>query len=275
MIRQIGRFRKTVMDHYREHGRSLPWRDTRDPYAILVSEVMLQQTQVDRVREKYAAWMELFPDFRTLAEAPLKKVLGLWKGLGYNRRALNLKKAAQEIVEKHDGRLPRDTASLLALPGIGPATAGDLQAFAWDMPVVVIETNIRSVFIHHFFADHAEKVHDKDILPLIEATLDKKDPRTWYYALMDYGSHLKKTAGNAGRRSRHYAKQTTFKGSFRKLRAEILFMIEEKARSGKEVEKLAKDPRTGEAIAQLHKEGFIISKTVKQGQKRVQKWYIA
>ncbi len=214
-------FKATVWSYYRKNGRHFPWRETKDPYNILVSEIMLQQTQAPRVVDKYNEFIKAFPDVFLLARAPLKKVLRLWQGLGYNRRAANLHKAAKEIVSQYQGKFPRNYDSLIELSGIGPATAGDIMAFAWNKAVVVIETNIRTVFIHHFFKDKKD-IHDKNILPLIEKTLDKKNPREWYYALMDYGAHLKKTLPNPSRRSLHYTKQSPFKGSNRELRSKIL-----------------------------------------------------
>jgi len=217
----VKQFKNTVWSYYKNHGRNFPWRETRDPYKILVSEIMLQQTQAPRVVEKYNEFIKAFPDVFLLARAPRTKVLKLWQGLGYNRRAANLHQAAKEIVSQHKGKFPRDYTALIELSGIGPATAGDIMAFAWNKAVVVIETNIRTVFIHYFFKDE-KNIHDKDILPLIEKTLDTKNPREWYYALMDYGAMLKKTLPNPSRRSRHYAKQSPFKGSNREIRSKIL-----------------------------------------------------
>jgi len=202
----------------------MPWRDTHDPFAIVVSEIMLQQTQVDRVREKYTAFIARFPDFRSLAEAPLADVLALWQGLGYNRRAIALKSIAAIVTNEFAGRLPDPVEVLKKLPGIGHATASSIAAFAFNMPTVFIETNIRRVFIHHFFHDCTE-VHDAEILPLVQKTLDRKNPREWYYALMDYGTSLKKSVPNPNRRSRHYAKQSKFEGSTRQRRGAILRLV--------------------------------------------------
>lgn len=212
-------FRKTILNYYRASGRVFPWRQTRDPYKILVSEIMLQQTQAPRVVDTYKLFIKKFPTVQDLAKARLTTVLKLWQGLGYNRRAVNLYKAARAIAKLP--RFPRTSDELIKLPGVGPATAGDILAFAFNKPEVVIETNIRSVYIHFFFADK-NNVHDKDILPLIEKTLDKKNPRQWYFALMDYGAFLKKTLPNPSRRSRHYGRQSPFRGSNRELRSKIL-----------------------------------------------------
>jgi A/G-specific adenine glycosylase len=217
----IESFRAVVLEHHRERGRDLPWRRTRDPYRILVSEMMLQQTQVARVLPKYDLFLSAFPELRALATAHLSAVLEVWQGLGYNRRALALHKAAQIVAAHYEGRIPRSVSELRRLPGIGPATAAAVCVFAYGHPLVFIETNIRSAFLHHFFGG-CEGVPDVDILPLIELTLDKQDPRRWYYALMDYGVWVKKTHSNPSRRSKHHTTQTPFEGSRRQLRAQVL-----------------------------------------------------
>ena len=230
-------FQKLIWSYYKKHGRhDLPWRLTRDPYKILVSEIMLQQTQVARVSIKYKSFLERFPTVQKLAEANLGDVLKKWQGLGYNRRAVYLKKCAEVITKEHKGKFPKNLKELLELPGIGKATAGDLLAFAWDLPAIVIETNIRTVFIHHLFGNK-EKVSDKEIEALVEKTLPKKNVREWYYALMDYGSFLKETTKHNSRSS-HYVKQSTFKGSNREKRSAILKLILEKPRTNKELEKI-------------------------------------
>lgn len=207
----------------------MPWRQTRDPYRIVVSEVMLQQTQVPRVIGKYRQFIKIFPTIKFLAVAPLSDVLRAWQGLGYNRRAVLLKQFAEKIVSEYKGRIPADREILKTLPGIGEATSGSLCAFAFNMPVVFIETNIRSVFIHHFFQDK-EKISDKEIFPLVERALDRDNPREWYYALMDYGVHLKATLPNPGRKSRHYVKQSAFHGSDRQIRSTIVKVLLAKGR---------------------------------------------
>ncbi len=229
--RTLAAFRQTVLEYYRAHGRDLPWRRTRDAYGILVSEVMLQQTQVSRVVEKYEEWLAAFPDLESLAAAPLARVLAVWQGLGYNRRALALKRLAEMLVAlpgpPGGAQLPREQAGLRALPGIGPATAAAVAAFAYDEAHPFIETNIRAVYLHHFFPDETG-VHDREILPLVEATLDRADPRTWYYALMDYGVMLKASHPNPSRRSRHHVRQSRFEGSPRQLRARVLRLLLER-----------------------------------------------
>jgi A/G-specific adenine glycosylase len=217
----IAAFRRTILTHFSKHGRELPWRHTRDPYCIYVSEVMLQQTQVPRVVEKYQEFVRLFPSWEALAGASLVEVLKAWLGLGYNRRAKFLHEAARIVVREHAGKLPRDPEVLRQLPGIGAATAASIAAFAFDVPTVFIETNIRSVFIHHFFAGRAD-VGDCEVLPLVEQALDRRSPGRWYSALMDYGVELKKKVGNPSRRSRHHVRQSRFEGSDRQVRGAIL-----------------------------------------------------
>lgn len=254
-------FRELILGYYEEHGRDLPWRRTRDPYAILVSEVMLQQTQVPRVIPKYEAFLGAFPDVHALAAAPLADVLALWSGLGYNRRAKALKQAAETIVAEHGGRVPDTVEGLVALPGVGFATAAQILAFAFDVAVPFIETNIRSVYIHEFFCD-AEGIPDSAILPLVEATLDRDDPRTWYYAIMDYGTALKATIPNPSRRSAHHARQSRFEGSMRQVRGALLRELT--VRPGQSVDTLAaatgfEYERVCSALDVLTAEGFLVS----------------
>lgn len=218
---QLHAFHATVLTHYREQGRTLPWRETQDPYAILVSEVMLQQTQVPRVLPKYAEFLSAFPTVAVLAAAPTARVLAAWQGLGYNRRALALHRVAQMVVSEYRGLIPDSPAALRALPGVGAATAAAVCVFAYHAPLAFIETNIRAAFIHFFFQE-CFSVPDAAILPLVELTLDRQDPRTWYYALMDYGVWVKKQFGNPSRRSRHHVAQSPFAGSHRQARAAVL-----------------------------------------------------
>jgi A/G-specific adenine glycosylase len=217
-------FRHSILIHYGENMRSMPWRETHDPYAVLISEFMLQQTQTVRVLQKYPGFLTRFPNFDVLASAQPADVIREWQGLGYNRRALALHRTAQQVVSHHGGVLPSDPQTLLTFPGIGPYTAGAIAAFAFGVAVPIIETNIRRVFIHWFFPDR-EDVRDAEILPLVEESLDTNDPRTWYYALMDYGVMLKQTRGNANTRSAHYSKQSKFEGSDRQIRGAILRIL--------------------------------------------------
>jgi A/G-specific adenine glycosylase len=182
---------------------------------------MLQQTQTERVLLKYDPFITRFPDFQTLSRAGLKEVLAAWQGLGYNRRAINLKETAEEIISRYSGKVPESTEELIQLPGIGKATAGAILAFVFNKPSVFIETNIRRVFIHFFFQDKKD-IQDKEIMPLVEKTFDHENPRYWYYALMDYGALLKKQGSNPNRKSAHYSRQAPFEGSNRQARGAIL-----------------------------------------------------
>lgn len=204
--------------------RDLPWRNIDDPYAVLVSEVMLQQTQVKRVLGRWERFLWKFPTPDALAAASTSDVVGEWQGLGYNRRALALKRACEICSRDFGGTLPGSVEELVALPGIGPATAGGVMAFAHNRPALYLETNVRTVFLHELFPG-AEGVPDREIEPLVRATCPKVNPRAWYYALLDYGAHLKATFGNASRRSAHYARQSAFEGSRRQKRAEVVRIV--------------------------------------------------
>lgn len=217
-------FQQFVLWWYSLHGRhNLPWRQNYDPYQVLVSELMLQQTQVERVIPKYEAFIKQFLTVELLANAPLSEVLIAWQGLGYNRRAKFLHQTSKAVSEK-GGVFPYTLDGLLKLPGIGPYTASAVAAFSYNQPVVVIETNIRTVFIHHFFPNQ-ESVPDSELLPLINESIDIDNPRRWYSALMDYGSTLKRLLPNPTRKSKSYKKQSTFKGSVRQTRGEILRIL--------------------------------------------------
>lgn len=258
-------FVSRVWRHYEEHGRGdLPWRRTTDPYHVLVSEVMLQQTLVTRVAPKYEAFMRDFPTVESLASAPLDRVLGLWQGLGYNRRALALKRAAEIIVTGHGGVVPPTLEGLTALPGVGHATAAQVLAFAFDIGVPFIETNIRSVYLHEFFPG-TDDVPDSAILPLVEATLDAERPREWFWALLDYGAHLKATGANPSRRSRHHTRQSRFEGSDRQLRGRILAMLAGQTPSSgpQDADAIAalvgfESDRVATALEALQSEGFVV-----------------
>lgn len=254
-------FKKRVYDHFKKYGRDFPWRKTRDPYKILVSEIMLQQTQTVRVIPKYKAWLTKFPNWKKLSSASVKSVLTTWQGLGYNRRALALKQTAEIISHKHAGAFPTDYAKIMALPGIGPYTAGAVLAFAFNIPIPIIETNIRTVFIHEFFKNK-KSVEDEHILTLVEKTLDQKNPRHWYWALMDYGAHIKETEGNKNRASAHYTKQSPFRGSNRELRSQILKLIARKSTSEKAIVIALKKPteKVKQNLNKLSHEGFLRKK---------------
>jgi A/G-specific adenine glycosylase len=257
-------FIQTVYDYYHQHHRDLPWRNPEsngdfDPYKIMVSEIMLQQTQVSRVIEKYRQFLAAFPSIETLAAAPLTDVLFVWQGLGYNRRGKYLREAAKEITHRHNGVVPSDPKVLSALPGIGVNTAHAIAVYSFNQPLVFIETNIRSVYLHHFFDGH-ESVNDALILPLVTETLDTDNPREWYWALMDYGTHIKKTYGNPNVRSRHYAKQSRFKGSERELRGAVVKLLTLSDYSRSELQKEVVDARLPTILNKLILEGLIVDK---------------
>ncbi|MDD1700070.1 MAG: A/G-specific adenine glycosylase [Methanoregula sp.] len=255
----IVEFQEMVLSHYDLYGRNLVWRNTTDPYHILVSEIMLQQTQVERVSKKFPEFICAFPDFSSLATATLANVLTVWQGLGYNRRAIALQKCAIRVMNEYNGILPADVDILATFPGIGRATASSIAAFAFNMPVVFIETNIRRVFIHFFFAA-TENVSDADIISLVEKALYRENPRIWYWALMDLGSALKKAVPNPNRRSLHYTRQSPFEGSDRKIRGAVLKILLQN-QFLKEEEILgcvAEDPhRVLRILGALESDGFI------------------
>jgi len=257
---EIKKFQTLIWNYYKKHKRPLPWRKNINPYRILVSEIMLQQTQVSRVMPKYRLFLKLFPNVQLLAAASLSDVLAAWSGLGYYRRAKFLHTAAKKIVSDFKGKIPGRAAGLRTLPGIGPNTAGAIAAYAYNQPEVFIETNIRKIYLHYFFADR-EDVYDSELLPIIESTLDKKNPREWYWALMDYGVFLSSQVENPNRRSRHYITQSKFEGSLRQLRAKILkLIVNYKKISLTEIKKLVQDERVETALRQLLEERFIFKK---------------
>jgi A/G-specific adenine glycosylase len=218
-------FQQQILTYYHKHGRVFVWRKPPyDPYHIIVSEVMLQQTQTHRVIDKFIHFIDCFPTVNALAEASLHDVLSAWQGLGYNRRGQALHKLAHIIVTQYHSTVPSDVELLDTLPGIGPATAASVAAFAFNQPTVFIETNIRAVYIQAFFSQDTN-VKDAQLLPLVERTLYRKEPRIWYYALMDYGVMLKKHYKNPSRRSAHHQRQSTFEGSERQIRGMIIRVL--------------------------------------------------
>lgn len=226
---ELQRFHGMVLEQGRRLWRDLAWRKTRDPYAIWISEVMLQQTQVARVDGRWQRWLGRFPDVAALANAPTADVLEEWQGMGYNRRALALQRAAQAIEAEGQG-FPVALKALTALPGIGPTTAAGIRAFAYDLPGVYLDTNVRTVFIHELFPGES-KVSDRELIPLVELSCPQTDadpeddPRTWYYALLDLGAYLKRIHPNPSRRSSAHTKQSPFEGSHRQKRAALLRIV--------------------------------------------------
>ncbi|HKK66429.1 MAG TPA: A/G-specific adenine glycosylase [Clostridia bacterium] len=256
----VVRFQQRIWNYYHEYGRPFPWRDTKDPYQILVSELMLQQTQTERVLKKYQPFLERFPGYAELATAPLAEVLSLWQGLGYNRRALGLKRIAELVHYNHADILPDDPDILLSFPMIGPATAGSLQAFIFNKPVAFIETNIRRVILYCFF-DSKEGVHDSEVLDVATQVLNASDPRQWYYALMDYGVYLKYAVINPNRRSAHYRRQAPFENSNRQIRGALLRVINKKGPLSTDVicgeMSSFEEERVLKCLSDLTKEGFL------------------
>jgi A/G-specific adenine glycosylase len=267
MKKDITTFQKKIWEYYHANKRDFTWRSEISPYRVFVSEVMLQQTQTQRVAQKFEPFLEAFPSFEALAKAPQAEVLRMWQGLGYNRRALGLYRSAQIIVAEHGGVLPNNPEVLKTLPGIGPATAASLCAFAFNTPTVFIETNVRAVFLHYFFP-HQGDISDKQLLPLVQEAVDHANPRQWYYALMDYGVMLKKTLPNPSRKSKHHTTQSKFEGSERQIRGMILRYL---AHNGKATfdelcEHSGRDMhRVNRNLEALCKEGFV---------KNVDKFYV-
>lgn len=214
-------FKVLLRQKSEELYRDMPWRRDTRGYYVLVSEIMLQQTQVERVLPKFEQFIERFPSFETLATASLSDVLVLWSGLGYNRRAKFLHNAAKMIVADFGGVLPMTHEELVKLPGVGPNTAGALLAYVYNQPVLFVETNIRTVYFYHFFADQKD-IDDAAVLAVLKSTLDEENPREFYWALMDYGASLKRKGVKNVAASKHYRKQSSFAGSVREVRGQII-----------------------------------------------------
>lgn len=250
-------FRRMIAKKGREHWRDMPWRDDTRPYYVLVSELMLQQTQVSRVIPKFEAFVKQFPDEQALARASLADVLKMWQGLGYNRRAKYLHDAARMMVQDSEGMMPTTQDELLRLPGVGKNTAGAIMAYAYDEPVVFVETNIRTVYIHHFFGDD-EQVSDAAIIERLSATLDRDNPRGFYQALMDYGSWLKANGVRNTARSAHYVKQPSLHGSVRQIRGQIIAALTAGEMARMQLESsIMHDQRFEPALAGLVQDGLV------------------
>ncbi|XKT75152.1 MAG: A/G-specific adenine glycosylase [Patescibacteria group bacterium UBA2103] len=247
-------FKKKIYSFYKKEGRDLPWRRTKNPYRIWVSEVMLQQTQVSRVIPKYKEFLKKFPTINALAKAPLKDVLITWQGLGYNRRAKLLHEGAKYIEKEYKGIFPKN--DLQKISGIGPYTEAAIQAFAFNKAIPCIETNIRTVYTHYFFEDKKD-VTDKEILKIVEETLDKNNPREWYWALMDHGSYLKQQGVQVNSKSKHYVKQSKFKGSDREIRGAIVRVL---SKGGKIKDLSYEKERMMAQVEKLKKEGMVVKK---------------
>lgn len=259
----IDQFQKIIFEHYMNNGRhQLPWRKTKNPYRILVSEVMLQQTQVERVVPYYREWLKHFPTAKELAAASLGDVLRVWQGLGYNRRGKMLHAAGKQLAAMK--AFPKTAAELETLPGIGPYTARAVMAFAYNKDEVFIETNIRTTILHHFFKDKNSTIYstvsDKDIFKILEEVLPRGKSGEWHAALMDYGSSLKRSGVRLNARAKGYKKQAAFRGSKREARGAILKALTKGARSGAFLVGILGDDRVAQAksqLASLTKEGLI------------------
>ncbi len=250
-------FKELIRQKDRQLYRDMPWRQDTRPYYVLVSELMLQQTQVSRVIPKFEAFIGAFPDERTLASAPLADVLSLWSGLGYNRRAKFLHDAAKKIVSDYDGRFPDNKTDLLTLPGVGAGTAGAIMTYAYNQPVAFIETNVRTVYFHHFFADDME-VADSELLPIVQATIDQEHPREFYWALMDYGAWMKQQGAGRNNQSKHYKKQSPLRGSVREVRGQIIrYLTTDDVRIATMRRDLAHDDRFDPALKGLIADGLV------------------
>ncbi len=253
-------FKELVWEKGRELYRDMPWRQDTRPYYVLVSELMLQQTQVDRVIPKFNAFIAAFPSIDKLASASLSDVLTLWNGLGYNRRAKFLHMAAQAIVQRHGGVVPSDTKELVDLPGVGPNTAGAIRAYGFNLPAHFIETNVRTVYFYHLFQDQTD-VSDKELLHIVEETADREHPREWHWALMDYGTFLKKNGAGGLSKSKHYKKQSMLKGSLREVRGMILReLTADDAEIGALKGRMPADERFEVAVESLISDGLITKK---------------
>jgi len=253
----VPEFQELIWQKASELYREMPWREDTNPYFVLVSELMLQQTQVDRVIPKFQQFMAAFPNITLLARAPLGEVLATWSGLGYNRRAKFLHEAAKKVVADFAGKIPKTYEELIQLPGVGPNTAGAILAYSFNQPVIFIETNIRTVYFHHFF-DDAITISDKELREIVAQTIDQEHPREWYWAMMDYGSFLKKQGAGRIGKSSHYKKQAPLKGSLREVRGLILKQLTLSDATYEELAAaLPKDERLDKAIVALKSEGLI------------------
>ena len=183
---RLVRIRDGLLGWFNEHARDLPWRRTRDPYAILVSEVMLQQTQVDRVLPYYTRFLERFPTVDDLASAATSDVIRIWSGLGYNRRAVNLQRAARVVVDEFGGSFPDDPAELKRLPGIGAYTAGAIAAFAYERDVAFLDTNMRRVVSRVIFG--TESARESEVIEAAHALVPPGHGWTWNQALIEFGA---------------------------------------------------------------------------------------
>jgi len=222
-----------------------------------------QKSMAQRKREfneKYKDWIRRFPSALELSQASFAEILPYWTGLGYNRRALYLKQCADEIMNNRRGIFPTTVEALLKLPGVGSYTAGAICVFAYNQPVPLLETNVRTVMIHHYFSGH-ESLSDEQVIPVIDQTLDRDNPRLWFSALFDYGSYLKTQMVNPSRKSKGYVKQSPLAGSVREVRGWIMKRI-----AGHELVTMAHiqnefdEERATKAVEGLINDGLLASK---------------
>lgn len=250
-------FQQLIMQKGQELWRDMPWREDTRPYYVLVSELMLQQTQVARVIPKFEAFIAAFPDEQALAQASLADVLKLWQGLGYNTRAKYLHTCARIIMNEFGGKFPSAANHMLQLPGVGKNTAGAIMAYAFNQPSIFVETNIRTVYIHHFFHDNFA-VSDAQIIEKLEQTIDTQNPRRFYQALMDYGTWLKASGVKNNARSKHYKKQPPLKGSIREVRGQIIAALSQSEMTQLQLQKqLVADERFEAALHGLVRDGLV------------------
>lgn len=251
-------FRELVWQKGRELYRDMPWRRDTRPYYVLVSELMLQQTQVSRVIPKFEAFIAAFPDEAVLARAELAEVLRMWQGLGYNRRAKYLHDAAKMVANEWGGVWPQTAGELQQLPGVGPNTAGAILAYVYNVHTVFIETNVRTVYFLHFFEDKVS-VPDAVLREIVRQTVDSEAPREFYWALMDYGSWLKRQGVRNNDTSKHYKKQSPLEGSVRQVRGQIIAVLADAALSELEVrQRIAADNRFDAALKGLMRDGLVV-----------------
>lgn len=255
---EISDFQKLILQKGVDLYRDMPWRSNPTEYYVLLSEIMLQQTQVARVLVKFEEFIQAFPTIEQLAAADFYEVLQHWSGLGYNRRARFLHQTAQAIVEK--GEFPRTVDELVKLPGIGINTAASILVYAFNQPEIFVETNVRTVFIYTFMPNETQKIDESVLRSLVQQTLYIQNPRQWYWALMDYGTLLKKTEGNYNRLSKMHTTQSKFEGSNRQKRAQILRLLLKEGVSSPEfiAHSLKISPElTAELLAVLLKENML------------------
>ena len=260
----IVEFNTLLSNFYLKEKRILAWREQIDPYHVVLTELMLQQTQVPRVQEKFPLFIQTFPTFESLAQADMVSILAKWQGMGYNRRAKYLKDIATIVENTYNGKVPEDPDLLDDMPGIGPATARSIVTYIYNKPELFIETNVRRVFIHHFFQGTSD-IDDSDIYPILQKAIDTVNPREWYYAIMDYGTYLAKQVTNPNRKSKHYAKQSTFEGSKRQVRGAIIRELVKEPLKAEALVKLLgfEKKRTYDVLKDLENERFIIKKNGK------------